>query len=262
MYCLRQGDHHGSDTAVPAVGRPPSAVAADERAGAQRQAGRRAVRARRAAPEPRLLPPAPAARRRGRVGPPQPRRRPRHVLRARAGALRRAARQRRRVAAPGAGADPGLTRRARLGAGERAVPVHGQQRALADGRGARRAAVRRCGARGQRREPSQAAAPQRGAGDARAGDRPHRPPLQASRRVHRPALRLRDQPLRSRARGLPEFPGTPQAIHWSVRDPAREPGNDEATLPAFERTAAELETRIGFLLQAIEHTTEEVIEHV
>jgi ArsR family transcriptional regulator, arsenate/arsenite/antimonite-responsive transcriptional repressor / arsenate reductase (thioredoxin) len=60
----------------------------------------------------------------------------------------------------------------------------------------------------------------------------------------------------------PEFPGTPQAIHWSVRDPAREPGTDEQTLPAFERTAAELETRIGFLLEAIRHTTstQEVIE--
>jgi ArsR family transcriptional regulator, arsenate/arsenite/antimonite-responsive transcriptional repressor / arsenate reductase (thioredoxin) len=61
----------------------------------------------------------------------------------------------------------------------------------------------------------------------------------------------------------PEFPGTPQAIHWSVRDPAREPGTEDETLPAFERTAAEIETRIGFLLEAIEHTigTEEVIEH-
>jgi ArsR family transcriptional regulator, arsenate/arsenite/antimonite-responsive transcriptional repressor / arsenate reductase (thioredoxin) len=61
----------------------------------------------------------------------------------------------------------------------------------------------------------------------------------------------------------PEFPGTPQAIHWSVRDPAREPGTDDETLPAFERTAAELEMRIGFLLDAIEHTsaTQEVIEH-
>ena len=49
----------------------------------------------------------------------------------------------------------------------------------------------------------------------------------------------------------PEFPGTPQAIHWSVRDPAREPGTDDETLPAFERTAAELETRIDFLLAAI-----------
>jgi ArsR family transcriptional regulator, arsenate/arsenite/antimonite-responsive transcriptional repressor / arsenate reductase (thioredoxin) len=54
----------------------------------------------------------------------------------------------------------------------------------------------------------------------------------------------------------PEFPGAPQAIHWSVRDPAREPGTDDETLPAFERTAAELETRIGFLLEAIRHSTD------
>ncbi len=61
----------------------------------------------------------------------------------------------------------------------------------------------------------------------------------------------------------PEFPGTPQAIHWSVRDPAREPGTYDETLPAFERTADELVTRIGFLLEAIEHTndSQEVIEH-
>ena len=59
----------------------------------------------------------------------------------------------------------------------------------------------------------------------------------------------------------PEFPGTPEAIHWSLRDPAREPGTDEEQLAAFERTAAELETRIGFLLHAIEHTTREVAEH-
>jgi protein-tyrosine-phosphatase len=61
----------------------------------------------------------------------------------------------------------------------------------------------------------------------------------------------------------PEFPGTPQAIHWSVRDPAREPGTDDETLPAFEHTAAELQTRIGFWLEAITHTTDppEVTEH-
>ena len=58
-----------------------------------------------------------------------------------------------------------------------------------------------------------------------------------------------------------EFPGAPQAIHWSVRDAAREPGTDEQTLPAFERTAAELQTRIGFLLEAIRQTHEEVITH-
>jgi ArsR family transcriptional regulator, arsenate/arsenite/antimonite-responsive transcriptional repressor / arsenate reductase (thioredoxin) len=50
----------------------------------------------------------------------------------------------------------------------------------------------------------------------------------------------------------PEFPGGPALIHWSIPDPAREPGGDEETLPAFERTAAELHTRIGFLIEAIE----------
>ncbi len=61
----------------------------------------------------------------------------------------------------------------------------------------------------------------------------------------------------------PEFPGAPQAMHWSVRDPAREPGTDDETVPAFEHTAAELEMRIGFLLAAIAHTTgiQEVSEH-
>jgi protein-tyrosine-phosphatase len=40
----------------------------------------------------------------------------------------------------------------------------------------------------------------------------------------------------------PEFPSHPDLVHWSVPDPALE------GLPAFERTARELETRIGFLL--------------
>ena len=42
---------------------------------------------------------------------------------------------------------------------------------------------------------------------------------------------------------------------------ARETGTAEEKRAAFERTAAELETRIGFLLRAIEHSTQEVIEH-
>ena len=50
----------------------------------------------------------------------------------------------------------------------------------------------------------------------------------------------------------PEFPGSPQAIHWSIVDPAAEPGSDDETYPAFERTAAELETRIRFLLHRIQ----------
>src|SRR3954447_3942795 len=53
----------------------------------------------------------------------------------------------------------------------------------------------------------------------------------------------------------PEFPGAPEAIHWSIPDPAR-----ENTVPAFERTAAELETRIGFLTEAI-NTTMEASQH-
>jgi protein-tyrosine-phosphatase/DNA-binding transcriptional ArsR family regulator len=61
----------------------------------------------------------------------------------------------------------------------------------------------------------------------------------------------------------PEFPGAPQAIHWSVRDPAREPGTEEQTLHAFEHTASELAMRIGFLLEAIRQTNgnEEVTTH-
>jgi ArsR family transcriptional regulator, arsenate/arsenite/antimonite-responsive transcriptional repressor / arsenate reductase (thioredoxin) len=55
----------------------------------------------------------------------------------------------------------------------------------------------------------------------------------------------------------PEFPGGPELIHWSIPDPAREPGSDEETLPAFERTATELRTRLGFLIEAIEQTTTE-----
>jgi protein-tyrosine-phosphatase/DNA-binding transcriptional ArsR family regulator len=49
----------------------------------------------------------------------------------------------------------------------------------------------------------------------------------------------------------PEFPGRAEQVHWSIPDPAAGGGTDEETYPAFERMAAELETRIGFLLAAI-----------
>jgi ArsR family transcriptional regulator, arsenate/arsenite/antimonite-responsive transcriptional repressor / arsenate reductase (thioredoxin) len=52
----------------------------------------------------------------------------------------------------------------------------------------------------------------------------------------------------------PEFPGAPELIHWSIPDPARGPGSDEQTLPAFERTVTELCTRIGFFSEAIKQT--------
>ena len=53
----------------------------------------------------------------------------------------------------------------------------------------------------------------------------------------------------------PEFPSQPNLVHWSVPDPALEGPNDRATYPAFERTAAELETRIGFLLHLLEESS-------
>ena len=49
----------------------------------------------------------------------------------------------------------------------------------------------------------------------------------------------------------PEFPGRAEQLHWSIPDPAASGGSGEDTYPAFERMAAELETRIGFLLAAI-----------
>lgn len=50
----------------------------------------------------------------------------------------------------------------------------------------------------------------------------------------------------------PPVPGSPETIHWSIPDPAAAGESD--TYPAFERTAAELETRIGFLVQLIDQT--------
>jgi protein-tyrosine-phosphatase/DNA-binding transcriptional ArsR family regulator len=52
----------------------------------------------------------------------------------------------------------------------------------------------------------------------------------------------------------PEFPGHPDTIHWSIPDPGREGGDDGGSYPAFQRTAAELTTRVPFLLDLIEYT--------
>jgi protein-tyrosine-phosphatase/DNA-binding transcriptional ArsR family regulator len=49
----------------------------------------------------------------------------------------------------------------------------------------------------------------------------------------------------------PEFPSRPELVHWSVPDPTMEGPTDRASYPAFERTAAELETRIGFRLHLL-----------
>jgi ArsR family transcriptional regulator, arsenate/arsenite/antimonite-responsive transcriptional repressor / arsenate reductase (thioredoxin) len=49
----------------------------------------------------------------------------------------------------------------------------------------------------------------------------------------------------------PEFPGHPGYLHWSIPDPAAGDASNEATYPAFEQMAAELETRIGFWVAAL-----------
>jgi len=50
----------------------------------------------------------------------------------------------------------------------------------------------------------------------------------------------------------PEFAYHPNLVHWSVPDPALEGPNDRESCPAFERTATELESRIGFLLHLLD----------
>ncbi len=49
----------------------------------------------------------------------------------------------------------------------------------------------------------------------------------------------------------PEFPGQPETIHWSIADPSAVSDDDEDSYPAFQQTAAELDTRIGFLVTAL-----------
>ena len=49
----------------------------------------------------------------------------------------------------------------------------------------------------------------------------------------------------------PEFPGAAEVIHWSIPDPGAAGGSDADTYPAFRAVAADLRTRIGFLLARI-----------
>ena len=52
----------------------------------------------------------------------------------------------------------------------------------------------------------------------------------------------------------PEFPSNPELVHWSLPDPALGGPTDRDSYPAFERTAAELWTRIHFRLHLITTT--------
>jgi protein-tyrosine-phosphatase/DNA-binding transcriptional ArsR family regulator len=52
----------------------------------------------------------------------------------------------------------------------------------------------------------------------------------------------------------PEFPGRPETIHWSIANPATGE-SDDVTYPMFQRTAAELATRIEFLIADLAERT-------
>jgi protein-tyrosine-phosphatase len=60
----------------------------------------------------------------------------------------------------------------------------------------------------------------------------------------------------------PDLPGDPECVHWSLADPAvghdGGVGGDAASYPAFQRTAAELEARIEFLVAALVDRTEPI----
>ncbi len=59
----------------------------------------------------------------------------------------------------------------------------------------------------------------------------------------------------------PEFPDHPDLVHWSVPDPAGDGTTDRASMPAFERTADELETRISFLVHQLDTTPTKGVRH-
>ncbi|MGP3935172.1 arsenate reductase/protein-tyrosine-phosphatase family protein [Nonomuraea sp. KM88] len=52
----------------------------------------------------------------------------------------------------------------------------------------------------------------------------------------------------------PVFGGRPRPAHWSIPDPAAPGDDDQASYPAFLRTAAEIDTRIRFLLPVLTRT--------
>ena len=58
----------------------------------------------------------------------------------------------------------------------------------------------------------------------------------------------------------PEFSDQPRLIHWSIPDPAAANGTDRQTYPAFWRTAAEIDTRIRYLLPVFTHIPEPEVQ--
>lgn len=58
----------------------------------------------------------------------------------------------------------------------------------------------------------------------------------------------------------PEFPEHPRRAHWSIPDPATADDTDKASYPAFQRTAAEIDTRIRYLLPTLALTSHQEVQ--
>ncbi len=58
----------------------------------------------------------------------------------------------------------------------------------------------------------------------------------------------------------PEFGHQPRRTHWSIPDPAVGSDNDQASYPAFRHMAAEIDTRIRYLLPVLTRATNPEIQ--
>jgi ArsR family transcriptional regulator, arsenate/arsenite/antimonite-responsive transcriptional repressor / arsenate reductase (thioredoxin) len=58
----------------------------------------------------------------------------------------------------------------------------------------------------------------------------------------------------------PEFPDHPRRAHWSIPDPAAAAGTDKASYPTFQRAAADIATRINYLLPILARTPHQEIQ--
>jgi ArsR family transcriptional regulator, arsenate/arsenite/antimonite-responsive transcriptional repressor / arsenate reductase (thioredoxin) len=55
----------------------------------------------------------------------------------------------------------------------------------------------------------------------------------------------------------PDFPEQPRRVHWSIPDPITATGGDPSGYPTFERTAADIDTRVRHLLPVLAATARE-----
>jgi protein-tyrosine-phosphatase/DNA-binding transcriptional ArsR family regulator len=58
----------------------------------------------------------------------------------------------------------------------------------------------------------------------------------------------------------PQFSDQPRLTHWSIPDPAATDDNDQASYPTFRHMAAEIDTRIRYLLPVLARTTNPEIQ--